>query len=73
MVHANRARRLALQGLCCLDVQGDKVRDLVDAFLAASRGGDFQSLLALLGPDVVLRADASAVLAGASHESPFPS
>ena len=37
----------------------------VDAFLAASRGGDFGALLALLDPDVVLRADAAAVRAGA--------
>jgi N utilization substance protein B len=36
MKTASRARRLALQGLCCLDVQGDKVRDLVDSFLADS-------------------------------------
>jgi N utilization substance protein B len=33
----HRARRLALQGLCCLDVQGQRVRDLVEAFLADSR------------------------------------
>jgi N utilization substance protein B len=34
---ASRARRLALQGLSCLDVQGEKVRDLVDSFLADSQ------------------------------------
>jgi RNA polymerase sigma-70 factor, ECF subfamily len=43
-------------------------REVVDAFLAASRGGDFAALLALLDPDVVLRADRSAVQAGASSE-----
>jgi RNA polymerase sigma factor (sigma-70 family) len=32
-------------------------RQIVDAFLAAARGGDFEGLLALLDPDVVLRAD----------------
>lgn len=32
-------------------------REVVDAFLAASRGGDFEGLLALLDPDVVLRVD----------------
>lgn len=32
-------------------------RRVVDAFLAASRGGDFEALVALLHPDVVLRAD----------------
>src|SRR5206468_4363714 len=43
-------------------------REIVDAFLAASRGGDFDALLALLDPDVVLRADAAAVHAGATEE-----
>src|SRR5439155_10524917 len=38
------------------------------AFLAASRGGHFDALLALLDPDVVLRADRAAVQAGASKE-----
>jgi RNA polymerase sigma-70 factor (ECF subfamily) len=32
-------------------------RHIVEAFLAASRGGDFEGLLAVLDPDVVLRAD----------------
>ena len=32
-----RARRLALQGLCCLDVQGAKVLDMVEEFVADSR------------------------------------
>ena len=31
---------------------------IVEAFLAASRGGDFEALLSLLDPDVLLRADA---------------
>src|ERR671932_583336 len=43
-------------------------REVVDAFLAASRDGDFDALLAVLDPDVVLRADSGAVLAGASRE-----
>lgn len=33
----HRSRRLALQGLCCLDVQGLKVRDLVDNFIDDSQ------------------------------------
>ncbi|MEV4893034.1 sigma-70 family RNA polymerase sigma factor [Nonomuraea sp. NPDC055795] len=41
-------------------------REIVAAFLAASRGGDFGALLALLDPDVVLHADRAAVLTGAS-------
>src|SRR5581483_425195 len=34
-------------------------REVVDAFFAAARGGDFDALVALLDPDVVLRADYS--------------
>ncbi len=40
MKQRHRARRLALQGLCCLDVQGAKVTDLVDLFLTDSRESD---------------------------------
>ena len=39
-------------------------RAIIDAFLAASRGGDFDALVALLHPDVVLEADAAAVRMG---------
>ena len=39
-------------------------REVVDAFLAASRDGDFGALLAVLDPDVVLRADSGAVPSG---------
>jgi RNA polymerase sigma factor (sigma-70 family) len=42
----------------------DSRRKVVEAFLAASRGGDFQALLSLLDPDVVLRADPAAVAMG---------
>jgi RNA polymerase sigma factor (sigma-70 family) len=42
---------------------------LVDAFLAAARDGDFEALLALLDPDVVLRADEHAVALGAAEET----
>lgn len=37
MKPSRRARRLALQALCCLDVQGDKVMDLVRLFITDSR------------------------------------
>ena len=43
-------------------------REIVTAFLAASRGGDLGALLALLDPDVVLRADAAAIASGAPAE-----
>src|SRR5206468_3612790 len=39
-------------------------REVVDAFLAASRRGDFAALVSLLDPDVVLRADETAVARG---------
>jgi RNA polymerase sigma-70 factor (ECF subfamily) len=44
-------------------------RQVVDAFLAASRTGSFDALVALLDPDVVLDADAAAVRMGAPPES----
>lgn len=49
----------------------DRLRQsaLVDAFLAAARNGDFDALLALLDPDVVLRADEQAVKLGAAKET----
>lgn len=43
-------------------------REVVDAFLAASRAGNFDALLAVLDPDVVFRHDRTAVPAGASRE-----
>jgi RNA polymerase sigma-70 factor (ECF subfamily) len=39
-------------------------RRVVDAFLAAARGGDLDALLSLLDPDVVLRADGGALTGG---------
>jgi RNA polymerase sigma-70 factor (ECF subfamily) len=43
-------------------------RVVVDAFLAASRTGNFEALVALLDPDVVLRADATGVQMGSAEE-----
>ena len=54
---ASRARR-RVQGKPAGDGDPGRQREIVNAFLAASRGGDFEALLALLDPDVVLRADA---------------
>jgi RNA polymerase sigma-70 factor (ECF subfamily) len=44
-----------------LEADRTRQREVLGAFLAAARGGDFSTLLALLDPDVVLRADAAAV------------
>jgi RNA polymerase sigma factor (sigma-70 family) len=43
-------------------------REVVDAFLTAARGGDFEALLAVLDPDVVLRADAPVPLMRGADE-----
>jgi hypothetical protein len=65
---ASRARRRVQGADAAPAADGNRKREVVDAFLAASRGGDFDALLALLDPDVVLRADAAAVTSGASPE-----
>jgi RNA polymerase sigma-70 factor, ECF subfamily len=62
---ASRGRR-RVQGATPPDPDLARQREVVDAFLAASREGDFDALLAVLDPDVVLRADRGAVPAGAS-------
>jgi RNA polymerase sigma-70 factor (ECF subfamily) len=64
---ASRARR-RVQGATAPDADVGRQRQVVDAFLAAARGGDLEALLALLDPDVVLRSDAAAVDAGAPGE-----
>src|SRR5699024_11517756 len=38
--------------------------EVVDAFMAAARGGDFTRLVQLLAPDAVVRADADAIATG---------
>ena len=42
---------------------------MVSAFIAAARDGDFDELLTLLDPDVVLRADAAVVEAAAANQA----
>jgi len=53
---ASRARR-RVQGAPVPDVDLDGQWAVVDAFLAAARAGDFERLLAVLDPEVVVRAD----------------
>ena len=65
---ASRARRRVRGAAVAVCVDPHRQRDIVAAFLAASRRGDFQALLALLNPDVTLRADHTAVAMGASQE-----
>jgi RNA polymerase sigma factor (sigma-70 family) len=57
---ASRARRRVQGAAPAPDVELTRQREVVDAFLAAARGGDLDGLLAVLDPDVVLRADRAA-------------
>jgi RNA polymerase sigma-70 factor (ECF subfamily) len=59
---ASRARRRVRGGTTSSDVASR--RPVVDAFLAAARSGDIAGLLAVLDPDVVLRADRAAARLG---------
>ena len=65
---ASRARRRVQGAAPVPDADLARQREVVDAFLAAARDGDFDALLAVLDPDVVLRADRGAVPPGASSE-----
>ena len=62
---ASRARR-RVQGAPVPDVDLDGQWAVVDAFLAAARDGDFERLLAVLDPDVVVRSDGGSARAGMS-------
>jgi RNA polymerase sigma-70 factor, ECF subfamily len=65
---ASRARRRVRGARTISDADLGLQREVVDAFLAAARTGDFDALLAVLDPDVVLHADRGALPAGASRE-----
>jgi RNA polymerase sigma factor (sigma-70 family) len=66
---ASRARRrVAGAGLAAPDADLARQREVVDAFFAAARGGDFDALLSVLDPGVVLRIDAGGVHAAGSME-----
>ena len=64
---ASRARRRLGGTAPAPDADLARQREIVDAFLAAAREGDFGALLAVLDPDVVLRADAGAGPMGPSR------
>jgi RNA polymerase sigma-70 factor (ECF subfamily) len=57
---ASRGRRRVRGGTARPDADPARRQEVVDAFLAAGRDGDFEGLLAVLDPDVVLRADRGA-------------
>src|SRR5512140_2262483 len=64
---ASRARRRVQGERTVPDADLGRQREVVDAFMAAARKGDFAALVALLDPDAVVRADMGAV-PGASRE-----
>jgi RNA polymerase sigma factor (sigma-70 family) len=66
---ASRARHRVQGGATLPEADLARQREVVEAFMAASRGGDFEALLAVLDPDVVLRADRAAVPAGIPTEA----
>jgi RNA polymerase sigma-70 factor (ECF subfamily) len=57
---ASRARRRARGGAAAPGPDLVRQREVVDAFIAALRAGDFEGLLAVLDPDLVVRADMAA-------------
>src|SRR5215218_6346443 len=65
---ASRARRRLRGGAPVPDADPATQREVVDAYLAAARDGDFEALVAVLDPDVVLRADHGPMPTGAPRE-----
>ncbi len=65
---ASRARHKVQGTDPAPDADPARQREVVDAFLAASRGGDFDALVALLDADVLLQADSAAVRMGSPAE-----
>ncbi|MFE5592203.1 RNA polymerase sigma factor SigJ [Streptomyces sp. NPDC056549] len=63
---ASRARRRVQDAAPAPGPDARRQREIADAFLAAAHGGDFEGLLAVLDPDVVLRADGGRTLAAVS-------
>lgn len=61
---ASRARRRVQSAEPATDPDLGRQREAVEAFLAASRAGDFDALVAVLDPDVVLRADSGPLVTG---------
>ncbi|MEU8910230.1 RNA polymerase sigma factor SigJ [Streptomyces mirabilis] len=64
---ASRARR-QVRGAAAPEPELDPARQklVLDAFLAASRAGDFEALVSVLHPDVVLRVDSGVLVGGAA-------
>jgi len=65
---ASRARRRVRGGAIVKDADLPYQRKVVDAFLAAARGGDFNALLTVLDPEIVFRIDGTTSPKGLSRE-----
>lgn len=65
---ASRARR-RVRGASTSDVDRTRQREVVEAFVAASKAGDFEALVAVLDPDIVARCDAQAIRMGGPAEA----
>jgi RNA polymerase sigma factor (sigma-70 family) len=65
---ASRARRRVQGAPAGSGADLARQRDVVDAFLTALRGGDFDGLVAVLDPDVLVKADAGAGVPGGARE-----
>jgi RNA polymerase sigma factor (sigma-70 family) len=65
---ASRARRRVRAGARTEDAALSSSREVVEAFLAASRAGNFEALLTVLDPDVVYRDDRTVSAVGATRE-----
>ena len=65
---ASRARRRVQGTPSASDADFSRQKKIVDAFLKASRDGDFEGLLAVLDPDVIFRADQAAQRLGSLGE-----
>ncbi|QDC02320.1 sigma-70 family RNA polymerase sigma factor [Mesorhizobium sp. 8] len=65
---ASRARRRVQGSPISPEADRARRRSVVEAFIAASRDGNFEALLAILDPDVVFRADEAAMRLGSQAE-----
>ncbi|GHH00874.1 sigma-70 family RNA polymerase sigma factor [Streptomyces lanatus] len=63
---ASRARRRVKGATPSSEPDLGRQRQVLDAFMAASRAGDFEALLAVLDPDIVLRVDSGPLISGAA-------
>ena len=66
---ASRARRRVRGSTAPSDASRDRQREVVEAFLRATRDGDLEGLLAVLDPDAVIRIDGAARIAGGAADA----